>query len=389
MPLLGDAPFIWFSRAALLRLVHAFVFLLAVLGCATAHAQTEASTTLYIRTDTDHTTVVTPRLHVAAPVAEGTRLDLVYTVDVWTSASVDIRASASKPITERRDEIHANLSHEFQDLTLSGGYRYSTEPDYQSHAVFANASFDLADNSATLSFGGSVSLDTVGRVGYPSFSRPTQSYSLQASYLQVLDPRTLLQFVYEFGYADGYLASPYRFVGIGSPDGTCNWPGGQGSLEYCVPESNPDERMRHAVLAQFRRALGEDISLGLAYRFYIDDWQMLSHTVLADLSWNMGNDTLLVLRYRFYLQNAAFQYQPTYAADYLDTHHFVTRDKELSAFTTHRFALELEHNWNVGDLGQKLKALVVLAPSIYLYQNFIPLKHIEALDLTFSMVLTL
>jgi hypothetical protein len=116
---------------------------------------------------------------------------------------------------------------------------------------------------------------------------------------------------------------------------------------------------------------------------------MLSHTVLADLSWNMGNDTLLVLRYRFYLQNAAFQYQPTYAADYLDTHHFVTRDKELSAFTTHRFALELEHNWSVGDVGQKLKALVVLAPSIYLYQNFIPLKNIEALDLTFSMVLTL
>jgi hypothetical protein len=397
MPLLGDALFVRSARDAQLRLVQAFVCLFALLSCATAHAQTEASTTLYIRTDTDHTTVITPRLHVAAPVAEGTRLDLVYTVDVWTSASVDIRASASKPITERRDEIHANVSHEFQDLTLSGGYRYSTEPDYQSHAVFANASFDLADNSATLAFGGSVSLDTVGRVGFPSFSRPTQSYSLQASYLQVLDPRTLLQFVYELGYADGYLASPYRFVGIGSPDGTCHAPGGPGSLEYCVPEANPDERMRHAVLVQFRRALGADISLGLAYRFYIDDWRMLSHTVLADLSWNLSNDTLLALRYRFYLQNAAFQYKPTYAPDYLDPnsptynadHHFVTRDKELSAFTTHRFAIELEHNWSVGDLGQKLKALVVVAPSIYLYQNFVPLKSIEALDLTFSMVLTL
>jgi hypothetical protein len=389
MPLLSAAFSDPLSRAAGSRCIAVLALLCAALSSVVVQAQQEASTTLYIRTDSDHTTVITPRLHVGAPVAEGTRLDLVYTVDIWTSASVDIRTSASKPITERRDEIHANISHELQDVTLSAGYRYSTEPDYKSNSVSASASFDLADNSATLVLGGSMSFDTVGRVGYPGFARPTQSYTAQVSFTQVLDPRTLIQGIYELGYADGYLASPYRFVGIGSPDGTCNGAAGPGALEYCVPEANPDERLRHAFLLQFRRALSDDISIGLAYRFYFDDWSVMSHTALADLSWSISNDTLLALRYRFYLQSNAFHYQPSYAADYLETHHFVTRDKELSNFAAHRVALELEHNWSVGDLGQKLKGLVVIGPSIYLYQNFIPLTSIRALDLTFSMVLTL
>jgi hypothetical protein len=384
---LGDA-FDVLTRGLRSRLVLAIAFTAAVSG-GHVSAQQTADTTLYVRTDSDHTTVVTPRLHVGTPIAKDTNLDLVYTVDVWSSASVDIRASASKRITERRDEIHTNLSHVFDDVTLAGGYRYSSEPDYQSHSVNASATFDLADNAATLVLGGSVSIDTVGRVGDPGFSRPTQSYSAQASFTQVLDPKTLLQVIYEFGLEHGYLSSPYRFVGIGSPNGTCNYPGGMGGLEYCIPEADPSERMRHAALLQLRRALGDNVSFGIAYRFYIDDWQLMSHTVLADLSWNLDSATMFALRYRFYLQSAAFQYKPSYDADYLETHSFVTRDKELSAFSAHRVALELEHSWNVGDLGKKLKLLAVVAPSIFLYQNFLPLKQITALDMTLSMGLTL
>jgi hypothetical protein len=356
----------------------------AVLGLTTTHAQ-EAGATLYVRTDTDHTTVITPRVHAAAPIGEGTRADLVYTADVWTSASIDIRASASKAITERRDELRGSLSHEWQDVTLSGGYRYSYEPDYVSHSVSSNLTFDLADNSATLVIGGSASFDTVGRVGDPGFSRGTNAFTGQVGLTQVIDPQTLVQAVYEVGYADGYLASPYRYVGVGTPNGLCNSPGGSGGIEYCLPEHNPDERMRHAVFLQGRRALSESTSLGIGYRFYIDDWRLMSHTAMADLSWAIDTDFLLTLRYRFYLQTAASQYKP----NYVEIQKFMTRDKELSAFSTHKVALELERAWDVGEVGRKLRALVSVGPSIYLYQNFIPLKSISALDLTFSMVLTL
>jgi hypothetical protein len=366
------------------RCVSLWLFATVMTSVLSVKAQ-EASTTLYVRTDSDHTTVITPRLHVAAPVDDSTRLDLVYTADVWTSASIDIRASASKVITERRDEIHAIVSHDFEDISLSGGYRYSIEPDYESHAVSGSALFNLAAKSTTVLVGGSVSLDTVGRVGDPGFSRSQNAVSAQVELTQLLDPNTLVQAVYELGFAQGYLASPYRFVGVGSFNGICGGFAGPGGLEYCVPETNPDERLRHAALVRLKRALGEAVSMGLAYRFYIDDWNLISHTAFADLSWLPDADTLLVLRYRFYLQGAAFQYRPTY----LTIQPFMTRDKELSAFSSHRLAVELEHSWNVGELGRKLRGIASVGSSVYLYQNFPPLARITALEVTLSWVLTL
>ncbi|HMI90095.1 MAG TPA: hypothetical protein VK509_01975, partial [Polyangiales bacterium] len=105
----------------------ALLALCASLPAAAVRAQaanpTVAATALYVRTDSDETTVIAPRLHVAAPIEESTRLDLVYTVDVWSSASIDIRTSASRrlgadnrpleqqPVTEQRDEIDAGIEH--------------------------------------------------------------------------------------------------------------------------------------------------------------------------------------------------------------------------------------------------------------------------------------
>jgi hypothetical protein len=57
----------------------------------TAAAQ-EAAGAVYVHTDSDRTTVISPRLRVAAPITDATRVQVVYGVDVWTSASVDIRA---------------------------------------------------------------------------------------------------------------------------------------------------------------------------------------------------------------------------------------------------------------------------------------------------------
>jgi hypothetical protein len=96
----------------------------AVLGTAwsTAHAQeggVSASSAIYVRSDTDHTTVITPRVRVGAPLSEETRLDLVYTVDVWSSASIDIVTAATRRVIEQRDEIDVSIEHAFPDITLA------------------------------------------------------------------------------------------------------------------------------------------------------------------------------------------------------------------------------------------------------------------------------
>lgn len=65
---------------------------IALLSAASLQAQ-DASSTLYVRTDTDHTTVVTPRVHAGSSVGPSTRIDATYTADIIQPAG-SARAAA-------------------------------------------------------------------------------------------------------------------------------------------------------------------------------------------------------------------------------------------------------------------------------------------------------
>jgi len=365
--------------------------LLAAVACLLAYgrvaqAQTVAGTSVYVRSDSDKTTVIAPRLHVGAPVGDASRVDLVYTADVWTSASIDIRTSASKAVTEQRDELTGSFSHELDNLTLTGSYRYSHEFDYSSHGGTLGSSFSFADKSATLDLRLAGAFDEVGRAGDPGFRRPVRNLGARASFTQVLDSQTFVQVIYELMEAHGYNSSPYRLVGIGTDNGLCVSPTSR--AYYCIPEASPDERLRHAFAFNLRRALGAAVSFGLGYRFYLDSWNVKSHTGLADLSWNVSRELMLSLRYRFYLQAQARHYQPTY--DISDGgRQYYTNDKELSAFSSHRLALDLERGFELDAAGRELSVILSVAPSIFLYDNYVPLSQITALEVTLATVLKL
>ena len=346
-------------------------------------AADELASAVYVRTDSDDTVVVAPRLHAQLPLEESTNLNFTYAVDVWTSASIDIMTSASKvPVTEQRDEIDVAVDHAFDDLTLSGSYRYSTEPDYLSNGGSLGLSYDFAENNASFGAGLSASSDSVGKAGDPTFDEAVGTVGGRLSFSQILSSNTVAQLIYELSHAQGYLASPYRYVAIGGP-GRCTAPmGGQGTTDsLCVPEASPDERLRHALAVELRQALGQSWSLGAGYRFYLDDWKLKSHTVRLELSWLAGLDTQLALRYRFYTQGAAEQYR----AVYLAPQPFVTTDKELSPLSSHRFALELDQRWSFAH-DRSLRAIVGFAPIFYSFSDFPPLKKITAYELNATLV---
>jgi hypothetical protein len=350
----------------------------------TARAQVVAGTAVYVRKDSDQTTVIAPRWHVGAPVTETTHLDFVYTVDVWTSASIDIRTSASKPITEQRDEMDTSVSQELGNLTLTGSYRYSHEPDYVSHGGTVGASYAFADKAATLDLRLAGAFDQVGRAGDPHFDRPVQNLSARLGFTQVLDTKTFAQVVYEVMNAHGYNSSPYRFIGVDTTNGLCGT-----TAIYCVPESNPNERLRHAVALNIRRALGDKFSLGLGYRFYLDSWQVMSHTVLAELAFNPVPELLFALRYRFYTQGSAEQYSSTYDVADTTSPKFYTNDKELSTFISHRIALDIERDFELDARGHRLNVILSAAPSLFKYSNYAPLSQITAIEITLATVLQL
>jgi Protein of unknown function (DUF3570) len=346
---------------------------------ASARADDSLSSAVYVRTDSDHTVVVSPLARAHKTVFEDTSVDVQYTADVWTSASVDVRASASLPVTEQRDELEGTISHEFTDLTLAGTYRYSVENDYTSHAGFATVSYDFADNNATLALNAFALFDTVGRAGYPGFSRRLDTAGARLSFTQVIDTRTLAQLTYELARMDGFQASPYRKVGI---DGT-----GFGCVgaSLCLDEHEPETRMRHAVAVVARRALTDAWSAGATYRFIFDDWGLKSHTALVQLGLVLGEDSLLSLRYRFYTQTGVDFYSRVYRAP-MTPGAYMTRDREQSPMRDQRLALDWEQKAHVGqDLILAITSSA--AGSIFQYDNFVGLRQAYALELTLAVAL--
>jgi hypothetical protein len=358
---------------------------IALCACSSHAFAQEAAAAIYVRSDTDHTVVVAPRLRVTTPIVPTTRVSVTYAVDVWTSASVDIMASASKvPVTEQRDELDVSLDHELEDITLTAAYRFSNEPDYVSHGGSGGFSYDFADNNSTVAVGIAGSGDKVGKAGDPRFERSTGTFGGRLSFTQVLGTGTLAQVMYELSHVAGYQGSPYRYIPIGN-DAECTsaTEGQSGLSSLCVPEANPNERLRHAASIELRQALGDVVSLGGAYRFYTDDWGVLSHTVRADLAWKLDADTIFSPRYRFYLQNAANHYRSRYA----EPQRYVTTDKELSPLSSHRIALELDRLWRFSG-SPVLTSTISAAALFYSYDDFIPLDHITAFEVNFSLVFT-
>jgi hypothetical protein len=363
----------------MLRVSRNLPALALALGVLTAREATRAdhsaSAGLYVRDDTDRTTVISPRLRLRSQLAEETHLDVAYTVDVWTSASVDIVASASQPVTEQRDELNAGLDQVIGDVTLAGGYRYSIEPDYESHGGSLSVALALADNAATLAWSASGSADRVGRAGDPRFAEEVSTLMTGASLTQVLDADTVVQLLYELTSVRGYQASAYRFVALGI-DGLC-----YGQAPFCLPEQNPRERLRHALALRVRRALGQSWSAGAGYRFYLDDWGILSHTATADLAWALDPHSTLALSYRFYIQGAADHYKPVYLEGDRNVAYF-TRDKELSPLSSHRVALELDRVWKLGDGASGLVTGLEVAPTFYRYDDYPTLDRVTAIEVT-------
>jgi hypothetical protein len=373
--------------------VAALTTLCAMLQLTAAAAQ-EVSLANYVRTDSDRTTVVAPRLRVDYPIVEGTTVDAVYAVDIWTSASIDIRTSASKiPVTEQRDEFDLSVAQTVGDGAVTAAYRNSSEPDYQSHGGSLGFSYDMASRNSTLALGVSASRDNVGRADWAQWERDLVTVGGRVSFTQVIDVDTLAMIMYEPQYVSGFQASAYRRVAIGGNLANCWGPpeprrvdgmpvidpstAGVVRAPLCTEEANPEQRLRHAFAIRARRALGEHMSMGVAYRLYLDDWGLVSHTVQADLVYLFVKGTHLAFGYRFYVQGSADHYKPIY----YQAERFMTSDKELSSLSTHRASVEFEHvfSGNISDPGFRLN--VAVAPSIYFYDEFPLLDQIRAVDI--------
>ena len=368
---------------------------LAVLGTAARAEANEGGVSLFVRVDTDRTTVVSPRVAAAATFdRDRTTVRGSYMADVWTSASIDIRTAASirrprepgqqdgeyRAITEQRDQLDLSISHEVDDVTLGASYYYSGENDYWSHGFAVRSVQELPGNSTTIEEALTYSHDVVGRAGDPTFAGPLDGFGVGLVLPQIFSPDVLAPIVYDGTYRTGYQSSPYRYVGLGG-DGLCG-----GTAILCVPEAHPSTRIRNAVVAQARFAFGSAASAGLGYRFYPDDWGAISHSARAHIPWIPDRGHTITLAYRFYTQGAAAFYMSVYPnrEDILN----VSRDRELSPMFSNRLALSYQGGAPLAE-GVTLKFAIAVGGTAFVYPDFVGLDEVYALDTSLSFTLEL
>ena len=279
-------------------------------------------------------------------------------------------------MTEQRDEINVGLDHEHGITLVGGGYRMSRENDYISHAISGSVRVDTAQRNSTFEARAFGSFDFVGRSGDEYFSRRQNGTGAWLGYTQILSKIAWLQLASETRLSMGYMASPYRFVSIGSD--LCG-----AAAEFCVPERVPDRRIRQSAVLRGRVAAGKRVSFGMAYRYYIDSWRLQGHTGLGDVSVLAAEHLLLKLEYRGYYQTGAGFYRRRYEA--LIPGAYYTRDRELSQTSNHRASAILHWTKPIGERGVELLLGALLAGTHYRYPEFTGLDRVLALEASTSL----
>jgi hypothetical protein len=324
-------------------------------------ADGNVATKVQIYADTDQTVVVSPHARISGTLDTGTSLEATYTEDIVSSASVDVRSTASPRIQDVRQEEDASVAQVLGTTTLAGAFIHASERDYDSFGGSLGVETELFQRNTTLALRGGYTYNLVGKADDPGWKAPFTSLSLDAAWTQTFTPTTIGQLAATWEHQSGFLASPYRRVSVANG-------------QYVLPEATPPVRDRIAAAVGFKQYLGIG-ALHLEYRFYFDTFFIFSHTPEIRYTFDLGPVNIR-LRYRFYVQTAAFFYK----AHYDSLVAYLSADREMSPFSSHLFGVKLD--WSPPRLFKRaqLKFDLKVEGMYFSYSDFPALKERWALN---------
>jgi hypothetical protein len=260
--------------------------------------------------------------------------------------AVDAITTASRPISGNAYQDYVKVRNEFVGELNRGGssveYYYSTEDDYLAQMLAGHVSRDVMNQQLNLSVGTSYGWDLIQPLADSDTNTGTShknTLHLDAVATQIVTPKTLVRLGIELNQVEGLQHNPYRNVYAGGTN---------------VPERSPDHRSRRDAFLKVNQYLANRSSLKLSYRFYDDDWGVMSHEIESTLSQYITHGLFASYQYRFYTQTAAYFYLPEYpTTNGVDG--YLTGDYRLSDLTSHLFGAAL--NFDLGTLAADVPAL--------------------------------
>ena len=289
-------------------------------------------------------TVEGPSVLVQKKVGDSFSFSAGYYEDMISSASIDVKLSAS-PYHETRKQENVGIEYLHGKTTYAMGYIHSKEPDYTANTTFYSISQDMFGDLTTVTIGYRRAWDQIFRdikqpdgeiVNDPTFHERADHRGYTLSISQILTRNLIADFNYELLTDQGYLANPYRKIRYLSP--------GQGQGFTLADQVYPNTRTSNAASIQMKYYLPWRAAVSGQYRFFRDTWGIVGHTIEADYTQPWGQ-WVFDGTVRWYTQTNADFYSDLFP--YANYQNFMARDRELASFTDWTIGAGASYQFNV------------------------------------------
>ncbi len=304
----------------------------------------------------------------------------ILTVDVGLSAYTSASSSNVNPLDgsnlnttpfdassgESRKDLLAYINPSYQHSSddrnsiWSANAYFSTEYDYFSIGFGGSYTRLFNEKNTEITLSGGVFLDKwnaiypielrdgffdsriTGNGTYnPNFTvfdnENRNSYSLSLSFSQILSKKLQGALFADVVSQNGLLSTPFQRVYFGDAE------------DFFIDdfqladdvERLPDSRFKIPVGGRLNYYVNDLLVLRSYYRFYWDDWGVVSHTASLETPFKLTDKFTLYPTYRYYTQTAADYFYPKEGA--LSTFDFYTSDYDLSDYDAHQYGLGVQY----------------------------------------------
>ena len=279
-----------------------------------------------------------PMLWAEAPVGENFDLSAAATLDSISGASPQyvtnrsgnpVHTLTSASIRDERRAADVKLTRHFEEGSIGLAASVSSEHDYLSQSVSADARVDFNEKNTTLAFGMGETNDRIGSSTQLTLDEPRTTRDYMVGVTQLLTPVSLIQSNLTYSDGNGYFNDPYKYT-----------------LSYLVNsripimqrDTRPDGRYATAWLTRYRHYVPYFHTALLAdYRYYRDSWDIRAHTLDLGLTTEIAAGLKIVPSLRYYTQSPAH----FYASSFTSPGGLGSSDARLSGFGAVTVALKL------------------------------------------------
>jgi hypothetical protein len=285
-----------------------------------------------------------PSVLVRKKLGEHFAVNANYYMDFVTSASIDVKLSASQ-YKEQRTQKSLGFEYLHGKTTYTANVISSKESDYVADTASFGLSQDMFGDLTTVSIGYRRGWNHVYRnikdadgakVRDPSFAQQMDTRAYTVGLTQIITRNMLAGINVEAITDEGYLNSPYRSVRYADPTD----PRGFALQGEIYPRTHTSNAT--AIFAKYY--LPWRAAIEGNYRFYSDSWGVNASTFDLTYTHPAWRRWIFDGRLRYYTQTQADFYSDLFPRR--DYQNFLARDKELAAYTGYTVGLGASYEFN-------------------------------------------